>query len=343
MAHKPANSVIPGQTVEEAFEYILKANLALVKDWEPVALAGKDTEGVHQMRVGLRRMRSALSVFRPAIPLKLTRPLAKEMRWAAKALDRARDLDVYLAENFAGKRSKSLQKMQSIAREHRDLAYSRVRGIVQCKRYLTFNREIITWLDTRSWRGQLSEEERKILRRKITPFTCQVLEEHHADVLKAGKELDKMDSEALHQLRIKCKKLRYATEFFYPLYGERMEEFTRHLKALQDLLGTLHDTAILSGLQKNLLKDTRSSKLMRVAGKLADKREKESEEIKNNLMTRWQAFSETGQPWDKSKTGKRRPRNIAGGVSNLNFRYTYPAHQVKKPARGRLHKHRRPS
>ena len=304
MARQVATSVNPSQTVEEAFKHILEANLASVKEWEPVALAGEDIEGVHQMRVGLRRMRSELSVFRSAIPRKLTRLLAKEMRWAARALDRARDLDVYIAENFPGKGSKYQQKMQSIAREHREEAYSRVRGIVQCKRYLTFNREIVNWLDTKAWREQLSEEERKVLRRKITPFACRVLEEHQGDVLEAGKEIENLDSEALHRLRIECKKLRYATEFFAPLYGERMKDFTRNLKALQDLLGTLHDTAVLSGLQKDLLKGTGSSKLKRLADKLEDKREKESEDIKKNLMERWQAFSEAEILGSKPKRGR---------------------------------------
>lgn len=304
MARQVATSVNPSQTVEEAFKHILEANLASVKEWEPVVLAGEDIEGVHQMRVGLRRMRSELSVFRSAIPRKLTRPLAKEMRWAARALDRARDLDVYIAENFPGKGSKFQQKMQSIARENREEAYSRVRGIVQCKRYLTFNREIVNWLDTKAWREQLSEEERKVLRRKITPFACRGLEEHQGDVLEAGKEIEKMDSEALHRLRIECKKLRYATEFFAPLYGERMKDFTRNLKALQDLLGTLHDTAVLSGLQKDLLKGAGSSKLKRLADKLEDKREKESGDIKKNLMERWHAFSEAEHPWVKAKARK---------------------------------------
>jgi CHAD domain-containing protein len=304
MSSQLATSVNPRQTVEEAFEHILEVKLASVKEWEPIAIAGEDIEGVHQMRVGLRCMRSTVSVFRSAIPRKITRPLAKEMRWAARALDRARDIDVYIAENFPGKGSKYQQKMQSIAREHREEAYNRVRSIVQCKRYLTFYREIVDWLYTKAWREQLSEEERKVLRRKITPFACRVLEEHQGNVLEAGKEIDKMDNEALHRLRIECKKLRYATEFFAPLYGERMKDFTRHLKALQDLLGTLHDTAVLPGLQKDLLNDTRSSKLKRLAGKLENKREKQSEEIKKNLLERWQAFSEAEHPWVKVKARK---------------------------------------
>lgn len=301
MTHQIATSVNPRQTVEEAFEHILEANLATVKEFEPVAIAGEDIEGVHQMRVGLRRMRSSLNVFRVAIPRKFTRPLAREMRWAARTLDGARDLDVYITENFPGKGGKYQQQMQRIARDHREEAYSRVKGIVQSKRYLAFNREIVNWLETKAWRDQLSEEERKVLRRKITPFACRVLEKHQEDILEAGKEIDKMDSEALHRLRIECKKLRYAAEFFAPLYGERMKDFTGHLKSLQDLLGTLHDSAVLPGLQKDLLKDTRNSKLKRLAGKLEGKRERESKEIRKNLMARWQAFSEAERPWVKVK------------------------------------------
>ena len=304
MTHQIVTSVNPRQTVEEAFEHILEANLASVKEFEPLALAGEDIEGVHQMRVGLRRMRSSLNVFRVAIPRKLSRLLAKEMRWAARTLDGARDLDVYITENFPEKGGKYQQQMQRIARDHREEAYSRVKGIVQSKRYLAFNRKIVNWLDTKAWREQLSEEERKVLRRKITPFACQVLEEHQSDILDAGKEIDKMDSEALHRLRIECKKLRYAAEFFAPLYGERMKDFTRHLKSLQDLLGTLHDTAVLPGLQKDLLKDTRSSKLKRLAGKLEGKRGRESKEIRKNLIERWQAFSDAERPWVKVRARK---------------------------------------
>jgi CHAD domain-containing protein len=306
MASQLVSSVNSHQTVEESFKHILEVNLASLKVWEPIALVGEDIEGVHQMRIGLRRMRSALSVFRSAIPRKLSRPLAKDMRWAARALDRARDLDVYIVENFPEKGSKHQQKMQSIARRHRDDEYSRLRGIVQSKRYLSFKREIINWLDTKAWRKQLSEDERKVLRRRITPFACQVLEKHQGDVLVAGKEIKKLDSEALHRLRIECKKLRYATEFFAPLYGERMKDFTKHLKALQDLLGTLHDTAVLSGLQKDLLRGNRNSKLKRIADKQQDNRYKESKEIKKNLIERWQAFSEAEHPWYQAN-----PRKVA--------------------------------
>ncbi len=89
-----AISIAGGQTVESAFECVLRGNLTGTQAGAPVALAGDDIEGVHQMHVCIRRTRSPLTVFRAAIPRKFSGSFAKEMRWAAKALDRARDLDV---------------------------------------------------------------------------------------------------------------------------------------------------------------------------------------------------------------------------------------------------------
>ena len=73
MAQEKTTVVDKEQTVEEAFRHILVTNLNAVHEWEPVAVKGEDIEGVHQMRVGLRRMRSALSVFRLAVPRSVAR------------------------------------------------------------------------------------------------------------------------------------------------------------------------------------------------------------------------------------------------------------------------------
>jgi CHAD domain-containing protein len=75
--HQIPASVETRQTVEDAFQRILRATRASVKEWEPTAIAGEDPEGVHQVRVGLRRMRSALGVFRPTIPPRSDAPAGK--------------------------------------------------------------------------------------------------------------------------------------------------------------------------------------------------------------------------------------------------------------------------
>ncbi len=297
MSKSTAISIKGGQTVESAFEHVLRNNLTGAQAWEPVALAGDDIEGVHQMRVCLRRMRSALTVFRAAIPRKVTSSFAKEMRWAAKALDRARDLDVYITENLSSKGKKQEKKLNKIARKHRKDAYQRVGYFIQGRRYAKLCREFSDWLKARKWREKLSDEQRKGLEESITPYASRVLEAHRARILEDGNNIEELDSDALHQLRIDCKKLRYATEFFAPLYSSRMKAFTAHLKSLQDLLGTLHDTSVMTGLQKNLLKGKKDKKLARYTHKLERQRHKEAHGLKTEAIMCWQSFSQADRPW----------------------------------------------
>ena len=167
-------------TIEEAFARVLQGNLVRVRECAPVALAGEDIEGVHQMRVCLRRIRSALIVFRNAIPKKTTKSFSNEMRWAAKALDRARDLDVYITENLASDEKGNQRTLRKIAQKHRKRAYKQVESLIQSERYLELCREFNEWIDARAWQKKLSEEEKHKLKGNIIPFASVVLEERRS-------------------------------------------------------------------------------------------------------------------------------------------------------------------
>lgn len=285
------------QTVEDAFRHVLLSNLRAVHEWEPVAVKGKDIEGVHQMRVGLRRLRSAFTVFRPALPRSVTAPLVREMRWAGKTLDHARDLDVYIADNLSSKGGRAHKRMRKIAMRHRKSVYGEVRRFIGGKRYARFDTELSRWVDRRAWRKQLSRKQKKYLDTKVTPFAAHVLEQHRAQILKNARDINKLDADALHQLRIDCKKLRYATEFFSPLYGKSIVKSTEHLEGLQDVLGTIHDVVIMTGLQKGLLKGENSGKAARFARNLEDRRAKQAKKLRKILKQRWDDFAQAKPPW----------------------------------------------
>ena len=284
-------------TVEEAFARILQNNLASVQEWAPIALRGEDIEGVHQMRVCLRRMRSALTVFRSAIRKKTTKSLSNEIRWAAKALDRARDLDVYITENLTSKGNGHQKRLRKIAEKHRQEAYEQVEELIKGRRYAALCKEFNDWIEARKWCKKNSADQQDRFQENITPFASRVLEEHRSIILEYGKEIDQLDNETLHKLRIECKKLRYATEFFKPLYGGQMKSFTGHLKNLQDLLGLIHDTAVMTGLQEDLLKNEKNKKLSSFTHKLERQRQKEALKILKMVSNRWQAFSAAERPW----------------------------------------------
>ena len=297
MATQKENLVTHNQSVEQAFTQILRTNLATTKASEPVVLAGEDPEGIHQMRVSLRRMRSALAVFRPAIPRKITRAFFKEMRWAAKTLDRARDLDVYIAENLSSKGNKRKGKMRKLALKNRERAYGQVTDFIRGERYTRLCDEFRHWMETQGWRVDLSDEQRDIVEGNVIPFASEVLERQQTRVLDDGSEIESLDSEALHQLRIDCKKLRYAAEFFAPFYGKPMKDFAGHLKSLQDLLGTLHDMAVMPDLHKDLLKGKKNRDLTHYARRLVKKRGKQAKAIRKALNKSWGAFSNAERPW----------------------------------------------
>ena len=293
------------QTVEEAFTKIIQSDMARVSAWEPIAFDGKDIEGVHQMRVALRRMRSAFTVFRPAIPKKISTDISQEMRWAAHQLDHARDIDVYIDENLTNhgkKQPHGGKRMLKLARKDKKNTYDQVRKFIHGRRYNRLKKQVTNWVDNREWRDELSKKERRSLGRKVKPFAAQVLENHRTQVLTTGKNIQALDDDALHQLRIDCKKLRYATEFFSPVFGKSMTAFTKQLKELQDILGILHDTAVMSGLQQDLLKNKKQVKAKGFANKLKKQRLREARKLMKRLKKSWDAFATAKQPWRASLT-----------------------------------------
>ena len=249
------------------------------------------------MRVCLRRMRSALTVFRTAIPKSATKFFAQDMRRASKALDRARDLDVYITENLASKGKGQQRRLSKIAEKHRQKAYEKVGSFIKGQSYVDLCKKIREWTEAKAWRGKLSTAQEAKLKENIIPFAARVLENHRSTILAYGTELVHLDSDTLHRLRIECKKLRYATEFFAPLYGVQMKAFTGHLKNLQDLLGALHDTAVMKGLQEDLLREKKDKKLVSFTHKLESQRQKEAQKILKKLSSRWQTFAQAKPPW----------------------------------------------
>jgi triphosphatase len=92
-----------------------------------------------------------------------------------------------------------------------------------------------------------------VLAGPVAGFAAEVLSDYHAKVRKLGRRIDKLDTNDLHRLRIRVKKLRYATEFFGDVWpGRRTQGCLFALKDLQQALGTLHDDIVATGLLADL-------------------------------------------------------------------------------------------
>lgn len=293
-------------TTSEAFGRILRYNLDFLLEWAPIAYKGEDIEGVHQARVGLRRLRSALGLFRKALPREYTDSWGTEMQWIATAMGEARDLDVFISEGLkamAGKipLASGEQKLTVLATQRRNEAYANVRIMLDSNRYKTFVTDFAYWVDNRGWNHMdVPNDVRHELDKSIRMYASKLLNKRMRTTLAFGAEMGTMSTEELHELRIECKKLRYAIDFFQPIFVEKgIQAFTLHLKGLQDLLGIMNDVTVMHGLLDKMLQHETDIETMQYAGALIGWRAHQYEEVRGELDVRWNEFASAALPWMK--------------------------------------------
>ena len=288
------------QTVEEAFQTIMQVNFDHLHAWEPVAYEGKDTDGVRKVRVSFRRMRSALPIFRAALPHSVTDPWAKELKWAASQLGIARDLDVLIHERLSEHQDDpGKEKLAAIAQQSRDKAYAQTRAMLDSKRYANLKRNFSSWFKSKAWRDELSGKDQRLLKKNIVPFAVKALNKCERRVLKAGSNIKARSDEELHRLRIQCKKLRYAAEFFTPLFKrERMRDYINRLKELQDMLGLMHDIAVIKeGILGPLLASIKNKEAHRFAESFIAEQRGQYSDVQKSLFKRWKSVTSVSAPW----------------------------------------------
>ncbi len=241
-----------GTNAREAFKAIGRACLKQVINNEPALLRG-DSEGVHQMRVGLRRLRAAMSLFGALLRDSQTAAIKNELKWLAGELGPARELEVLVKLVVTPmKRRRRWRGMPSLSHEfadRRDTALSRAQAAVQSARFRALTLDVAAWLEAGLWtkpqddlvpdRGDLP----------IETFAFEQLARRWRKVRKKGRVLAQLDSRSRHKLRIQTKKLRYAAEFFATLFTtkrahKRRKQFLPALERLQDGLGDLNDIAV---------------------------------------------------------------------------------------------------
>ena len=293
--------VLQGQTVSDAFATILRHNFQYLQLWEDTARSAEDIEGVHQIRVSFRRMRSAISSFRSAIPRSVSDPWRKELGWLASQMGMARDLDVFIDEGIGGVRGilplAGEEKLIELAKRHQAEAYETVVQMLDSNRYALFKQEFALWLDEKGWeRAELTEKQRKRLASPVTAFSRKLLDKLERRVLGAGSHVNKNNPDDMHRLRIECKKLRYGAEFFVPIL-KGLDDFIRRMKGLQDLLGVLNDVAVMQHLLEVVLKDVKDAEILMYAGGLVGWRCRQGQELLGSFEERWEDFVHAKHPW----------------------------------------------
>jgi len=246
-----AKPVILGNRLraDEAFRHIGWECLGQLQGNHDMVLLGDDPEGIHQMRVALRRLRSAMGVFRAIINRQQCAGLVDELRWITGVLGTARDLDVFLTETLPpviqqldGHPGLLLLRDRALTAQHN--AYIEVRAAIESQRYQRLLLTLGAWLEG----GSIGNHHPGVLE-----IAEGMLRKRYKQLRRHGRLLGEMSKEERHLARIAGKKLRYTAEFFECLYAEdRTQPFLHRLASLQDVLGTLNDIAVTSGLIRRL-------------------------------------------------------------------------------------------
>lgn len=207
-----------------------------------------DTEFLHDYRVAVRRIRSALGQLKALVPRTPGDRFRREFAWLGSVTGPARDLDVYVL-NFDYYLSllpaplhADLEPLRTSLLERRKHAYIDLNRHLDSGRYrrllAAWRRYLAKPLPARS---RLPDAERSI---KAT--ADERIWRVYRKVIRRGHKIDDQSPPVeLHHLRIRCKRLRYLLEFFRSLYPKRrIDRAIKALKELQDVLGQFQDLEI---------------------------------------------------------------------------------------------------
>jgi inorganic triphosphatase YgiF len=227
-------AVTGAMTVAEGFEAIVYGCLKHFRLNEPLLVAKRHPNSLHQARVAMRRLRSAFSLFRPAIDDARYQILREELRWFTAQLGDARNLDVFLGRLACD------HPQRARLEADRGQAYTAVIEALDSQRFRDLMLGLVAWTEAGDWRH------RKKAAQPLKKFAGRRIDRLWGSIEIAGAQLDALEEEPRHRLRIEIKKLRYALEFMAGLFsskGPKRRKFMTALEGLQEQLGYLNDLA----------------------------------------------------------------------------------------------------
>ena len=265
----------------------IQANIAGAK-------RGQDPEYLHQVRVGVRRLRAALSVYRDVISVGKRRSVGRALRRFEHSLGPARDWDVLVgkfdrAKHITAGQRHDLSELIKLAKVRRSEVHDRLGKALNAT-------EFAKLLRAAKYVGVGSGSE-TILRMPIQNFAVQALETRDRQARRLGHHIRSLDDTDLHRLRICIKKLRYASEFFEGLWPQaETEQYVELLQQIQDELGKMQDAVSAERLITDIRKEHQDG--LGHAARLTQKRIKTSRQrARRRINRRWRSFKAAPRFW----------------------------------------------
>lgn len=294
----------PSVTLDEAFSTILRSCFLHLLQSLPAAEDGRNPEGVHQLRVSLRRLRSALDLMRSVGALSNVDVLRSEAKWLAQGLSSARDWDVFQLDTLpaiatACPSVAGFDVLGRVAAQRQSEAHRRAHLALDDRRCALFLISLGGWIETRGWRNDIASEDLGRLAEPAVNFAQRVLSAQYAKVLKRGRRFKSLTVDEVHRVRLAAKRLRYLGEFLLPLFADRKSarKFARRLAGLQEELGAFNDMAVTASLLDGLGSEDRDSAI--AAAAIAGWQARASISVHRSLQDSWQDFTAARVPWSR--------------------------------------------
>ena len=243
-ASKHADVDLPeGVAAADAFRRVLDNTLGHFMANQPAAASG-DIEGVHQMRIAIRRARAALLLFKPHLePHPLAR-FTEVLRELGRVFGEARDWDVFCTDMLAGAEADGVERswldlLREPAEAKRAAAHARVASELETPALTA------TVLGLQAWDMSCDV--------KLADLAPNLVARLDGKVRHRGRHIARLDYEGLHRLRKSLKKLRYGIEFVAPiLEAKGTKQYLHRCKALLKQLGALNDAVVAVALAEQL-------------------------------------------------------------------------------------------
>ncbi|MFJ7441617.1 CHAD domain-containing protein [Methylorubrum thiocyanatum] len=240
-------------TAAEAFQSVAHACLRHMRLNEEILLQSRNADALHQVRVAIRRLRSAFSLFGDLINDPQGSRIRDEIKRLTALLGHARNLDVFLATTLPAERERhpdevGLLGLETQLEDQRSKAYEAVDALLRSPEWRTLLLDLVSWINAGPWLLDKADERVSLRDEAARDFAARELDRRRRQVKRRGRDLNDLSPEDRHQVRIAAKKLRYGAEFFAGLYPakkavKRHASFAKALAELQDHLGALNDIA----------------------------------------------------------------------------------------------------
>jgi inorganic triphosphatase YgiF len=282
-------------TCRKALSSMLESAVRQVLVNRRAVLETNDPEASHQLRIGLRRLRSALRVLRPVVDRTSLRAFERCARDMGRSVGVLRDADVLISGIHASVEAVATDKtgfaeLHEALVRNRDAKRDEVRRVLRGAQWTKLQLYLTLWPRT------LNEIDG--LNKPITKHARRALAEAWKKPAKLGRHLDRLDGAQRHEMRKALKKLRYQAEFMRPLFDQREgKQFIRRLKDLQDVFGYINDVRMTPRLVEIQRERQAGSEAARAASYAAGHHDAEGAHVWRRASKAWRKLEHSPRFW----------------------------------------------